>query len=93
MSGVGKKKKDKNLFEKEAMDDLKEVKGFMSEGKMQLEKAVEPREVEEALSTFNRAIAKIAGSSQVPHLNQLYHMRGLCYFRLKQYELAEKDFQ
>ena len=40
MSGVTKKKKEKNLFEKEAIDDLKELKGFMSEGKMQLEKAV-----------------------------------------------------
>ncbi len=29
----------------------------------------------------------------MPHINQLYHMRGLCYFKLKQYELAEKDFQ
>ena len=27
------------------------------------------------------------------HLNQLYHYRGLCYFRLENYESAEKDFQ
>lgn len=29
----------------------------------------------------------------MPHMNQLYHMRGLCFFKLKQYEPAEKDFQ
>ena len=29
----------------------------------------------------------------MPHTNQLFHMRGQCYFKLKQYELAEKDFQ
>jgi hypothetical protein len=35
-----KKKKEKNLFEKEALDDLKEIKNYMSEGKMLLDKAV-----------------------------------------------------
>ena len=70
------------------MDDLKEVKGYMSEGKMLLEKANDPHEIEEALGIFNKAITKIAGSPQMPHINQLYHMRGLCYFKLRQYELA-----
>jgi tetratricopeptide (TPR) repeat protein len=35
----------------------------------------------------------VAGSAQMPHINQLYHMRGLCYFKLKLYDFAEKDFQ
>jgi len=29
----------------------------------------------------------------MPQTNQLFHMRGQCYFKLKQYEMAEKDFQ
>lgn len=43
---INKKKKEKNIYEKEAMDDLKEVKNYMNEGKILLEKAVDPREVE-----------------------------------------------
>ena len=81
------------MFEKEALDDLKEIKGYMSEGKMLMEKAVTNSEIEEALGIFNRALAKVGGGSQMPQINQLYHMRGQCHFKLKQYDLAEKDFQ
>ena len=40
MSSLNKKKKDKNLYEKESMDDLKEVKTHMNDGKILLEKAI-----------------------------------------------------
>lgn len=43
---LNKKKKEKNIYEKEAMDDLKEVKNYMSEGKILLERAVDNREIE-----------------------------------------------
>jgi len=65
----------------------------MAEGKSILDKAILAPEVEDALSIFNRAIGKASNNSQVPQVNQLHHLRGLCYFKLKQFELAEKDFQ
>jgi hypothetical protein len=46
MNNIKQKKKDKNLYEKEAIDDLKEVKNYMNEGKILLEKATEPKEIE-----------------------------------------------
>jgi len=90
---MNKKRKEKNLMEKETLDDLKEFKNFLTEGKVILDKATTDLELEEALSIFNKLISKTASGSQVPHANQLYHMRGLCYFKLKRLELAEKDFQ
>ena len=39
MSILNKKKKDKNLYEKESMDDLKEVRTYMNDGKILLDKA------------------------------------------------------
>lgn len=41
---------------------------------------------------FTSAIAK-AATSQVLFLNQIYHLKGLCEFKLKRYEKAERDFQ
>ena len=87
------KRKDKNQLEKETMDELREIRNLMAEGKNLLEKAVHTQEIEDALNIFNRAIAKASNNSQVPQVNQLHHQRGLCYFKLKQFELAEKDFQ
>ena len=45
------------------------------------------------MNMFNKAISKANNNNQVPQVNQLYHMRGLCHFRLNQFEQAEKDFQ
>lgn len=87
------KRKDKNQLEKEALDDLKEIKTLMSEGKIVLDKAIINHDLEEALDIFNRAINKINSSNQTSQSNQLYHLRGQCYFKLKQFEQAERDFQ
>ena len=90
---INKKRKDKNFLEKDSQDDVKEIKNSIVEAKMLFEKANSPSDVEEALMVINSAIIKATGSLQMPHMNQLYHMRGLCFFKLKQYELAEKDYQ
>lgn len=55
---------------------------------MLFEKANSDAEVETVLVLINRAITKATSSLQMPHMNQLYHMRGMCYFKLKLYELA-----
>ena len=65
----------------------------MAEGKSILDKAIIPPEIQDALAIFNKAIIKASNNNQVPQVNQLYHLRGLCYFKLKQFEQAEKDFQ
>jgi tetratricopeptide (TPR) repeat protein len=87
------KRKDKNQLEKESQDELKEIKNYMTEGKAMLDKAVGTAEIEEALGLFNKAISKASVNTQVPQVNQLYHLRGQCHFRLGQHEQAEKDFQ
>ncbi len=87
------KRKDKNQMEKEALDDLKEVKALMAEGKTALDKANTPHEIEEALNTFHKAISKTNANNQISQANQLYHLRGLCHFKLRQFEQAEKDLQ
>lgn len=42
---MNKKRKDKNLLEKETLDDLKQIKNFMAEGKVILDKAISNYEV------------------------------------------------
>ena len=87
------KRKDKNQLEKESMDELREIKGYIADGKALFDRAIMPQEIEDALGLFNKAIAKTASNNQVPQVNQLHHMRGLCHFKLQRFELAEKDFQ
>ena len=41
---------------------------------------------------FSKAINRSL-NAQVLHLNHIYHYRGLCYFQLKDYDSAERDFQ
>ena len=79
------KRKDKNQLEKETMDELREIRNLMAEGKNLLEKAVITQEIEDALNIFNKALTKASNNSQVPQVNQLHHLRGLCYFKLKQF--------
>jgi isochorismate synthase EntC len=64
----------------------------MAEGKLLYEKAISVSDLEEALKIFASAISK-SSSAQILHLNHIYHLRGLCQFKLKQYEKAERDFQ
>jgi hypothetical protein len=45
------------------------------------------------MAVFHRTLNKIANNPHVPYVNQLYYMRGMCQFKLRQWELAEKDFQ
>jgi len=56
------------------------------------EKALYPEDYEEALKVFTQAISK-SSSAQILHLNHIYHLRGLCEFKLKNYDKAERDFQ
>jgi hypothetical protein len=79
------KRKDKNQLEKEALDDIKEIKTLMNEGKTILDRAVTSQDIDEALTIFNKALTKSTSTNQISQANYLYHMRGLCYFRLKQY--------
>lgn len=64
----------------------------MTEGKLMYEKALYPEDYEEALKVFTQAISK-SSSAQILHLNHIYHLRGLCEFKLKNYDKAERDFQ
>jgi tetratricopeptide (TPR) repeat protein len=75
------------------LDDLKEIKTMMTEGKIVLDKAIINHDFEEALNIFTKAINKSNSSNQTSQTNQLHHLRGQCYFKLKQFEQAEKDFQ
>ena len=90
---MNKKRKEKNVVEKESLDDLKQFKNYLNEAKLLLDKATTDQEVQEALSIFNKLISKANTGAQMPHANQLFHMRGQCYFKLKKLQLAEKDFQ
>ena len=87
------KRKDKNQQEKDTLDELKEIKNYIAEGKTLLDRASLPSEIETALELFNKVILKANMSMQVPQISQLYHLRGLSQFKLNQFELAEKDFQ
>lgn len=80
---MNKKRKEKNTVEKESLDDLKEFKNYLTEAKVLLDKATTDQEVEEALNIFNRLISKTNVGAQMPHANQLFHMRGQCHFKLK----------
>ena len=79
------KRKDKNQLEKEALEDIKEIKTLMNEGKTILERAVTNQDIDEALAIFNKALTKATSTNQISQANHLYHMRGLCYFKIKQY--------
>jgi isochorismate synthase EntC len=59
----------------------------MTEGKLLYEKATCNSDYEDALRLFSSAISK-SSSAQILHLNHIYHLRGLCEFKLKQYERA-----
>lgn len=65
----------------------------MAEGKAIFDRAITNQDIDDALAVFNKALAKSTSSNQISQSNQLYHLRGLCYFRLRQFEQAEKDFQ
>ena len=88
ISMMKQKRKDKNQLEKESMDELKEIRNLTAEGKSILDKAIIPPQIEDALAIFNKAINKASTNNQVPQVNQLYHLRGMCHFKLKQFELA-----
>ena len=40
---------------------------------------------------FNKGISKLS-STHIANTHLLYYYRGLCYFKLKELEKAEKDF-
>ena len=64
----------------------------MTEGKILYEKAITIYDFEEASILFTNAISK-SSSAQILHLNHIFHLRGLCEFKLKNFEKAEQDFQ
>ena len=80
-------KKKQKTVDKDFQDDIKEVKGFLSEGKSLVEKASSAEDFWEAVDIFTKAIMK-ASSIQVSNSYLLHYYRGICYFNLKQLEKA-----
>lgn len=86
-----RKKKDKSTFDKENIDEAKEAKHYLNEGRLKLEKSKSDEGILEAIDCFNIAIEK-SSNCQGINVNNIYNMRGQAYFKLKNYEKAEKDF-
>ena len=91
LSSVGRKRKEKNALEKEIHDDSKEIKLLLTEGKALYEKAKTSADYLSILLILNKGISKLT-STHITNANMLLYYRGLCYFNLKEYEKAEKDF-
>ena len=53
-----------------------------------LEKANSDSDIDKIIVIINRSIIKTTASLQMAYMNQLYHMRGLCHMKVKQYEMA-----
>ena len=80
---MNKKRKDKALLEREALGDSKEIKNMMNEAKLIYEKSKTSAETNQAAELLTKAILKLTSTSTTLHLNHLYHLRGLCHFKLQ----------
>jgi len=88
---MSRKKKDKSSFDKENIDEAKEAKHYLAEGRSKLEKSRTNEGLMEAVDCFTIAIKKSATCQNI-NLNSIYHLRGQAFLRLGNYERADKDF-
>lgn len=86
-----KKKKDKSNLDKENIDEAKEAKHYLNEGRSKLEKSRTNEGLMEAVDCFTIAIEKSATCQNIS-LNSIYNLRGQTYFKLGNFERADKDF-
>lgn len=70
---------------------MKEIKALLIEGKIQFEKSETESDFMSTLTIFSKGISKLA-STHLSNAYLLLYYRGLCYFKLRQFEKAERDF-
>ncbi len=62
---------------------MKEIRNYLAEGKLIVEKATSLDDYLEAIEIFNKAILK-SSSAQLANSYLLFYYRGLCYLNSKQ---------